>query len=312
MPEPHPLIAVLIAAPGARTLQQGFIDAAGACLAAHCAPWPSAPLPRIRCLSAGDAYEIAFHAGADFDPLPLAQRLRALSGAPQFDLAVLPAGHRRKHLLVSDMESTIIQQECLDELADYLGLRDPVATITERAMRGELDFAAALRERVQLLKGLAAETLAEVYRQRVTLMPGAQTLIATMRAHGATCALVSGGFTFFAERVAARLSFDVQQANRLEIAEGRIAGTVAEPILGGEAKLAVLQRLSASLGVPRELTLAVGDGANDIAMIKAAGLGVAFRARPVVAREATVSIVHGDLTALLYLQGYCAAEFAHA
>jgi phosphoserine phosphatase len=143
-------------------------------------------------------------------------------------------------------------------------------------------------------------------------MPGAEALIATMRRHGATCALVSGGFTFFAERVAARLNFDVQQANRLEIAAGRIAGTVAEPILGGEAKLTALQRLRANLGIARELTLAVGDGANDIAMIKAAGLGVAFRARPLVAREATVSIVHGDLTALLYLQGYCAHEFARA
>jgi phosphoserine phosphatase len=308
MPEPRPLIAVLIATPGARALQPGFMEAVCACLAA---PSP-APPPRIRCLSPDEAYEVAFHGVADFDPLPLAGRLRALAGAPQFDLAVLPAAHRRKKLLVTDMESTIIQQECLDELADYLGLREPVAAITERAMRGELDFAAALRERVRLLKGLAAETLAEVYRQRVTLMPGAQTLIATMRTYGATCALVSGGFTFFAERVAARLNFDVQQANRLEIAGGRIAGTVAEPILGGEAKLTVLQRLRTDLGVARELTLAVGDGANDIAMIKAAGLGVAFRARPVVAKEATVSIVHGDLTALLYLQGYCVHEFARA
>jgi len=306
MPEPHPLIAVLIAAPGAGALQQGFIDAVRATFtrgeADHVAPC-------VRCLARGDAYEVAFRAPPGFDPLALARDLRALPGAPPFDLALLPPEHRRKRLLVIDMESTIIQQECLDELADYLGLRQRVAAITERAMRGELDFAAALRERVRLLKGLAAETLAEVYRDRVTLMPGAETLVATMRANGATCALVSGGFTFFTERVATRLNFDLHQANHLEIAAGRLVGTVGEPILGGEAKLAALQRLSESRGIARALTLAVGDGANDLGMITAAGLGVAFRARPVVAEAAAVSIVHGDLTALLYLQGYCAEEF---
>ena len=215
---------------------------------------------------------------------------------------------RRKKLLVADMELTIIQQECLDEIADIVGLGARISDITARAMRGELDFAAALRERVGLLRGAGADVLERVY-ERVTLMPGAETLIATMRQSGATCALVSGGFTFFTERIAGRLGFDVQQANTLELAGGKIVGTVADPILGREAKLAALQRLTRERGLDSALTMAVGDGANDLAMIKAAGLGVAFRAKPIVTSEAAASITHGDLTALLYLQGYTRAEF---
>jgi phosphoserine phosphatase len=228
------------------------------------------------------------------------------------DVNVVPAnaaGSLRKRLLVADMESTIIQQECLDELADYAGIRERIAAITERAMQGELDFEAALRERVGLLKGLNARILQEIYDERVTLMPGAATLVATMRAHDATCALVSGGFTFFTERVATRLGFDTQQANTLDIADEVIAGTVTEPILGREAKLQALQRLARSNGIDMADTLAVGDGANDLAMLSAAGLGVAFRAKPLVAATAPVSIVHGDLTALLYLQGYARDAF---
>jgi phosphoserine phosphatase len=218
---------------------------------------------------------------------------------------------RRKQLLVADMESTIIEQECLDEMADVLGLGSRISDITARAMRGELDFAAALKERVGLLRGADAAVLERVY-ERVTLMPGATTLIATMRASGATCALVSGGFTFFTDRVANRLGFDVRQANTLELAGGRIAGTVADPILGREAKLAALERLARERGLGAALTMAVGDGANDLAMIKAAGLGVAFRAKPMVTAEAPASVTHGDLTALLYLQGYARAEFTAA
>lgn len=216
---------------------------------------------------------------------------------------------RRNRLLVADMESTIIEQECLDELADFVGLRDRISEITARAMRGELDFEAAIKERVGLLAGLDVSALEEVYEKRVTLMPGAEALIRTMKKHGATCALVSGGFDFFATRIKERLGFDACRANRLEIANGKLTGKVAEPILGREAKLAALESFKKELGLSRALTMATGDGANDLAMIKASGLGVAFRAKPVVAAEADASVTHGDLTALLYLQGYSKDEF---
>jgi phosphoserine phosphatase len=303
---PSRLVAILIARPGANALGRDLVEAAASRIAGLC-PSGSDGI-EMRCLAPGEAYEIEFYAGGS-DPQSHARELRSLAEAPALDLAVLPAEHRRKRLLLADMESTIIQQECLDELADYVGLRTRVATITARAMRGELDFAAALRERVALLKGLDAEVLEEVYRKRVTLMPGAHTLIATMQASGATCALVSGGFTFFAKRVAARLNFDVHYANRLDIVSGKIAGTVSEPILGRDAKRAALRRLARAHRLRRDETMAVGDGANDIDMLKAAGLGVAFRARPTVAAQAAVAIVNGDLTALLYLQGYTRREF---
>jgi phosphoserine phosphatase len=219
---------------------------------------------------------------------------------------------RRNRLLVADMESTIIEQECLDELADFVGLRDRISDITSRAMRGELDFETAIKERVNLLEGLDVSALQEVYDRRVTLMPGAQTLIATMKANGATCALVSGGFDFFAEKVAQRLGFDHFRANRLETTGGKLTGGIAQPILGREAKLAALEAYKKDLGLTRALTMATGDGANDLAMIKAASLGVAFRAKPLVAAEADAAITHGDLTALLYLQGYTKDEFVAA
>jgi phosphoserine phosphatase len=287
----------------------GLLDDAAIALArAHVA---GTPIIEERVLAEGEAWE------AQLAPLPaealapLRARIAAsLSGRP-IDVNVVPGdlAFRRKKLLIADMESTIIEQECLDELADYVGLRPQIAAITERAMRGELDFAAALKERVGLLQGLDAKVLEELHA-RVTLMPGAQTLVATMKAHGAMCALVSGGFTFFTERIAARLGFDTQQANTLLLADGKIAGTVGEPILGREAKLAALQRLAGERGLDLGAGLAVGDGANDLAMIKAAGLGVAYRAKPIVAAEAAASIAHGDLTGLLYLQGYTRAQFA--
>ena len=216
---------------------------------------------------------------------------------------------RRNRLLVADMESTIIQQECLDELADFVGLRDRVSEITAKAMHGELDFEAAIKQRVGLLEDMDAGKLEEVYTKRVTLMPGAGTLLATMQASGARCALVSGGFDYFAERICTRLGFDEFRANRLEIRGGKLTGKVIEPILGREAKLAAFESYKKELGLQRGLTMATGDGANDLAMIKAAGLGVAFRAKPVVAAEADAAITHGDLTALLYLQGYAKDEF---
>jgi phosphoserine phosphatase len=267
-------------------------------------------VPAARWLAPRAAWEALLILPREQDPSGLRTRIAARTRGRPIDINIVPGdpASRRKKLLVADLESTIIQQECLDELADYVGLRPRIADITARAMRGELDFEAALRERVSLLKGLDASVLDETYA-RVTLMPGAQTLVATMKAHGATCALVSGGFTYFTERIAERLGFDIQRGNTLDLTAGHLAGTVAEPILGREAKLATLERLARDRGLGSALTLAVGDGANDLAMIGAAGLGVAFRAKPIVAAEAAASITHGDLTALLHLQGYTRTEF---
>jgi phosphoserine phosphatase len=216
---------------------------------------------------------------------------------------------RRKRLIVADMESTIIEQEMIDELAEYVGLRDKISAITARAMRGELEFESALRERVAMLAGLDARVLDEVSEKRLTLTPGAETLVRTMKANGAYCALVSGGFSVFTDRVARRLGFDEHQANVLEIENGTLTGRVKEPVLGRTAKRDALLRIASERGIPIEETLAVGDGANDLDMIAAAGLGVAFRAKPAVQAAARampngVVITHGDLTALLYLQGY--------
>jgi phosphoserine phosphatase len=225
------------------------------------------------------------------------------------DVCVQAAAGRRKRLLVADMDSTIINVECLDELADFAGLKAEISAITERAMRGELAFEGALRERVGMLKGLAASALQQAYDQRVRLNPGARTMVRTMAAHGARCALVSGGFTFFTSRVAAAAGFHLDRANTLIEADGALTGAVGEPILGKEAKLAALQQLAAEIDAPLSATLAVGDGANDLAMIQAAGLGVAYRAKPLVAAQAHAKVDHADLTALLYFQGYRADDF---
>jgi phosphoserine phosphatase len=267
---------------------------------------------------AGTAWEALFAAPEDEDLTPLRGAVAARVGALPIDVNVVPddIAYRRKRLLVADMESTIIEQEMLDELAARVGLHAEISTITERAMRGELDFAAALAARVKLLAGLEAGVLDEVW-DGVTLMPGAATLVATMKAHGATCTLVSGGFTLFTERLAGRLGFDAHQANVLEIADRRLTGRVVPPILGRAAKLAALERLAAERGLDLGLTLAVGDGANDLDMIRAAGLGVAFRAKPKVEAEARARLggavaKHGDLAALLYLQGYAERDFTRA
>lgn len=225
------------------------------------------------------------------------------------DVCVQPAEGRRKKVLVADMDSTIINVECLDELADFAGVKEQVSAITERAMRGELAFEGALRERVAMLKGLGLEALQKAYDERVRLNPGARTFVRTMAGNGARCLLVSGGFTFFTSRVAAAAGFHEDRANTLHEEGASLAGTVGEPILGREAKLAALEGEAKRLGLSLSETLAVGDGANDLAMIEASGLGVAYRAKPIVAAQADAKVDHADLTALLYFQGYTADEF---
>lgn len=239
--------------------------------------------------------------------LPAAARDAA--EAARVDVNVVPAANRRKRLLIADMDSTMIPVECIDEVADFAGVREQVVAITEPAMRGEMSFEEALRARVALMKGLDASRLQDVYDQRVTLNPGARTAVQTMRAHGAYTALVSGGFTFFTERVAAAAGFDENRANQLLVEDGMLTGSVAEPVLGRAAKVEALGEMIDRLDLSAVETLAVGDGANDLGMIDAAGLGAAFRAKPVVADAADVRIQFGDLTALLYLQGYNEAEF---
>ena len=259
-----------------------------------------------RWLGAGEACEINIEG---VEPAVAEAQARAFLGRAPIDLAAQPAQGRKKRLLVADLESTIIENEMLDELADFLGLRAEVAAITRRAMNGEIDFVGALEARVGLLKGMEAALLERAWA-RVRIAPGARALVATMRQARAATALVSGGFGFFAERVAAELGFDRVVANRLEIEGGRITGRVTPPVVTGEAKRATLLELAAERRLPLSESLAVGDGANDLPMLAAAGLGVAFRAKPAVAAACRVRIEHADLSALLYLQGYRRSEFA--
>ncbi|MGE0766917.1 MAG: phosphoserine phosphatase SerB [Hyphomicrobiaceae bacterium] len=267
-----------------------------------------------RWLAPGEAWEALLARAEDADASPLIARVREALGDRPIDVNLVGAdlATRRKQLLVADMDSTIIGQECIDEMGDVLGIKSRIAAITERAMRGELDFEGALRARMALLAGLTEDDLQQVFDRRITLTPGARTVVRTMRANGAFTALVSGGFTYFTSRVAAAVGFEFNRANILEVAAGRLTGRVIEPILGREAKLAALLELADERGLDPGSALAVGDGANDLAMIGAAGLGVAFRAKPIVAAEADAGITHGDLTALLYLQGYCRDEFVTA
>jgi len=234
----------------------------------------------------------------------------ALEGLlPGVDVVVQPRAGRAKRLLVADMDSTMITIECIDELADYAGIKPQIAEVTERAMRGELDFEAALDARVALLKGLAASAIERCHDERVRLMPGARALIQTMKAKGGRSVLVSGGFAVFADRVAAAIGFDRAVSNRLGVEGGALSGTVARPIVGAAAKRAILIEERDALGLDASATLAVGDGANDIPMIEQAGLGVAYRAKPRTAAAAAARIDHNDLTALLYAQGYPRAEW---
>jgi phosphoserine phosphatase len=256
-------------------------------------------------LASGEAADLPFLALAAEQAVAAAQA--ALGPDAPVDLIAQPVAGRRKRLLLADMDSTIVTTETLDELAAFAGLKDRIAAITARAMNGELDFRAALIERVGMLEGLPVAALDRTW-ETTALMPGAPALVATMRANGAHCALVSGGFSFFTGRVADRVGFHEHHSNTLLIAEGRLTGKVAEPILDRDAKLAALKRLAAERHLPLAATLTVGDGANDLPMLLAAGLGVAFRAKPAVAAAAAARVRHGDLTALLYAQGYRAAE----
>lgn len=259
------------------------------------------------------AADIIFAPGEDSDQRGLSDLLRTVIAGEPVDVVVQRPAHRRKALFVADMDSTIIDQECIDELADFVGLREHVAAITERAMRGEIAFEPALRERVALLKGLPTTVIDTVIADRITATPGARTLVATMRAHGTRTCLVSGGFTLFTQAVARMVGFDENRGNTLAVApDGTLTGTVAEPILGREGKLATLLDLARRLDIGLERTMSAGDGANDLAMIAASGLGVAYHAKPALTAVAHARIDHADLTALLYAQGYRRDEFVEA
>jgi phosphoserine phosphatase len=270
------------------------------------------PLRRLRAwLAPHEAWHAEFATNEDGATTALKSAVATALDGLTIDINVVAGDRavRRKKLLVADMDSTIIQQECIDEMADMLGLRPRIAAITERAMRGEIAFEAALAERVALLGGLSEAQLAAVYEERIRLMPGARVLTATMRRHGAFTVLVSGGFSYFTNRVRVHAGFDADHSNTLETRKGRLTGQVRAPILGRAAKLEILRRYTGERGLASSETLAVGDGANDLDMVMAAGLGVAYRAKPKVAAIAGAAIVHGDLTSLLYLQGYGREEF---
>jgi phosphoserine phosphatase len=290
------LVATLIADPAKAPLSEAILDRAAQALNG---------VERRRWLDERVAADLVFTGD-------LKAKRAALEGAlaqEPIDVIVQPLAHRRKRLLVADMDSTLIGQECVDQLADFAGVGERVAAITERAMRGDIAFAPALRERVALLAGLPDTVIQGVLKDRITLTPGARTLVQTMRANGAYVAIVSGGFRQFTGAIRERLRADEDRANVLMIEGGKLTGKVMEPILGQDAKLAALAEIAAAMGVTLEDALAVGDGANDLPMLQAAGLGVAYRAKPKVAAGADASVEHTDLSALLYAQGFARKDF---
>ena len=295
MPSPR-LVATLVANPALPVLDEALLDRAARALG---------DATERDVLARGIAADL-FPASGDAGAVEAA--LRAALGPAPVDVIVQPSATRRKRLLLADMDSTMIGQECIDELAGYVGLKAEVSRITERAMRGEIAFEPALRERVALLEGLPVGVVDEIIASRITLTPGGPELVRTMRRAGAHTCLVSGGFTLFTGPIGSMIGFDEHRANRLLLSGDTLAGVVEEPILGREAKRAALVELRARLGLRHEDTLAIGDGANDLAMLGEAGLGVAFRAKPAVAAAAHARVEHGDLTALLYAQGYRAED----
>jgi len=290
-------VVILIAAPGSHAISPAILRSVGD-LAAATPQW----------LHEGEALQFTVRS---LSPAERAEIGGLVKDQP-IDVAHLPARNRRKRLLIADMDSTMIGQECIDELGALAGVGERIKEITASAMRGELDFEGALKARLALMKGLPETAIVTVLSERITFTAGGKTLIATMKAHGAYAALVSGGFVQFTQHVARRLGFDEHRANELIIDQGKLMGTVREPILGKDAKVSALHELARKLGIDLADTLAVGDGANVIPMLKDAGLGVALHAKPKVQEAVSVSINHGDLTALLYLQGYRHEDFAEA
>ena len=295
------LVATLICNPADPALDSTVVDGARAILPS---PGPA------QWLFDEVAVDIPFEGSENIRAVEA--RLREARGDLPVDIVVQARAFRRKKLLLADMDSTMIGQECIDELADFACLKAHVAGITERAMRGEIEFEPALRERVALLKGMSVGVIDEVLKTRIRPTAGGRELVATMRAHGAYTCLISGGFTLFTNAVAAMIGFQENRANELLIEDGKLTGEVREPILGRAAKLATLIELTESFDLDDIDTLVVGDGANDLGMIQNAGLGVAYHAKPAVAAAAAARIDHGDLTALLYAQGYRRDEFAGA
>jgi phosphoserine phosphatase len=294
-------VLTLIAASGSDDLLLGAMEEVRGALEDPAPPFWLAP---------GEACDIGFRPPSDAALTDARQLVRRVTASLPIDAVIQPVKGRRKRLLVADMDSTIIGQECLNEIAAMAGVGPQIAAITERAMRGELDFEAALRDRIALLKGFPLARLEQVLQERITLNPGATTLTATMRANGARCVLVSGGFTFFTGAVALMAGFDAHFGNSFLVENDAVVG-VAEPILGKDAKLATLKSEAGGVGIGLSEAIAVGDGANDLDMLKAAGLGVAFHAKPIVAEAAAASINHGDLTSLLFLQGYRRTDLVH-
>lgn len=291
-------VATLVANPSNPVLVPALAEAAAGTVAAAGLYW----------LADGIACDIVLKDGSD--PAAAEASLRGVIGGAKVDVVVQQAETRRKKLLLADMDSTMIGQECIDELAAEVGLKDKVATITARAMNGEIAFEPALIERVALLRGLPASVIDKVIEKRITLTPGGPELIATMTARGYHTALVSGGFTVFTSRVAGMLGFHENRANVLIEQDGLLTGEVAMPILGKQAKVDALEEITARLGISVDEAMAVGDGANDLGMLHRAGAGVALHAKPAVAAEAGIRIDHADLTALLYIQGYRKTDFA--